>query len=224
MRQKKTIEIFNYWNRIRAGRPAPEREEIEPSDIRHLLSETFILEVSGALRTISYRLAGTRLCGAFGRELKGYGYLGHWDEQHCFEVAKLLSRVYRDLQPHVISMRGETANGRTVDYEVIFLPLVPMSDGSARILGLASTAADPYWLGTDPIVNCKLRSFRALDAIAVDALGVDPKVADHPALSPSLTPPIAPGYSASSLDVETDLQTSKNRRIAHLVVHDGGRQ
>jgi len=212
MRQKRTAEIFRYWNDIRGNRPAPEREEIEPSDIRHLLCDTFILEVSGTMRTISYRLAGTRLCGAFGRELKGYGFLGHWDEQHCFEVAKMLTRVYRNLQPHVISTRGYTATGRTIDYEMVFLPLEPMSDGSARILGLAATMAEPYWLGSDPIINCHLRSFRAIEDLAASEISEN-------ALAPSLTPPLA--------DFEPDRQDNgdqtNKRRIAHLVVHDGGR-
>lgn len=91
MRQKNSRQLFEYWNRVRDGRPAPRREEIEPSDIRQILSDTFILEVSGKMRTISYRLAGTRLCAAFGRELKGYGFLGHWAEENCFDVAKLLN-------------------------------------------------------------------------------------------------------------------------------------
>jgi hypothetical protein len=213
MRQKRTAEIFEYWNRIRSGRPAPEREEIEPSDIRHLLADTFILEVSGTLRTISYRLAGTRLCGAFGRELKGYGFLGHWDEQHCFEVAKMLTRVYRELQPHVISARGQTASGRTVDYEMVFLPLAPMGDGSARVLGLAATMVEPFWLGSDPIVNCELRSFRAIDGVESSE-----NAGEH-TLSPSLTPPLAPVHGADN----SEIQEPGRRKIAHLVVHDGGR-
>src|SRR5680860_1013092 len=80
MRHENSRILFAYWERIRSGRQAPRREEIEPSDIRHLLGDTFILDVSGSLRTISYRLAGTRLCAAYGKELKGMGFLVPWDE------------------------------------------------------------------------------------------------------------------------------------------------
>jgi len=71
--------------------PAPERTEIEPVEIRHILGDTFILEISAQLRTISFRLAGTRLCGAYGRELKGLGYLAIWREEDNFEIAKAIA-------------------------------------------------------------------------------------------------------------------------------------
>ena len=44
MRNAGTIELFHYWNRIRDGKPAPLRTQIEPVDIRTYLADTFILE------------------------------------------------------------------------------------------------------------------------------------------------------------------------------------
>ncbi|MBU2194045.1 MAG: PAS domain-containing protein, partial [Alphaproteobacteria bacterium] len=41
---KGSVELFRYWNRLRNGRPAPTRTEIEPADIKTLLADTFILE------------------------------------------------------------------------------------------------------------------------------------------------------------------------------------
>lgn len=215
MRQKRSAQLFDYWNRIRANRPAPRRDEIEPSDIRDLLADTFILEVSGTMRTVSYRLAGTRLCAAFGRELKGYGFLGHWNEADCFEIAKLLSRVYRDMEALIVIMRGQTQSGKTVDYEFILLPLEPMQDGTARILGVASPTRDFYWLGAEPLIDCRLRSSRVIEK--------------NTAYDAARTPPIAPSlHPAERLMGEGEPVSDRNlgetsRRVAHLVVHDGGR-
>jgi len=220
MRQGNSRQLFDYWNRVRADRIAPRREEVEPGDIRHLLSDTFILEVSGTLRTISYRLAGTRLCAAFGRELKGYGFLGHWAEEDCFEIAKLLTRVYRDLQPIMVIMRGETDSGKTVDYEFVLLPLEPMPDGSARILGVATPVKDFYWLGAEPLTHCRLRSLRHLKA---DATSAD--TTSTPPLAPSLNPSQAlPEPDMESTGVIADRHDDVTRKVAHLVVHDGGRK
>ncbi|MBE0702443.1 MAG: PAS domain-containing protein, partial [Afipia sp.] len=47
MKQNGSIQLFQYWNRLRNGRPAPKRTEIEPSDIKSLLADTFILEKDG---------------------------------------------------------------------------------------------------------------------------------------------------------------------------------
>ena len=129
MRHAATRELFGYWNRLRGNRHAPRRDEVEPSDIRQLLSDTFILEVSGTLKTVSYRLAGTKICAIFGRELKGYGYLGHWSEHDSFDIARVLARVYRDFEPMLVVMRGHTESGRQADFEVMLLPIEPMPDG-----------------------------------------------------------------------------------------------
>ena len=216
MRQKNSRQLFEYWNRVRDGRPAPRREEIEPSDIRHILSDTFILEVSGKMRTISYRLAGTRLCAAFGRELKGYGFLGHWAEENCFDVAKLLTQVYRDLQPMVFIMRGKTASGKQVDYEMLALPLEPMPDGTTRILGIATPDKDYYWLGTEALTDCTLRSFRAIADLEITA-------SDMATLAPSLLPPEShPGGSMNS-KLDSLHNAPPIRRVAHLTVHEGGK-
>ncbi len=44
MKHKNNQVLFDYWNAIRAGRPAPRRPEIEPGDIRRVLPSVFILE------------------------------------------------------------------------------------------------------------------------------------------------------------------------------------
>ena len=63
-----TIALFQYWNRLRDGRPAPRRTEVEPADIKTLLADTFILEKDTRGEAV-FRLAGTRLCAIYGREL-----------------------------------------------------------------------------------------------------------------------------------------------------------
>ena len=74
MKQKTQDILYSYWNEVRAGRLAPQRLDIEPSRIAAILSETFMLERVDA-RTYRYRLAGTRLCGLFGSELRGQNFL-----------------------------------------------------------------------------------------------------------------------------------------------------
>ena len=71
MKHEKSTSLFQYWNRLRGNRPAPRRTEIEPADIKANLADTFILEQDTRGRPM-FRLAGTRLCATFGRELKGF--------------------------------------------------------------------------------------------------------------------------------------------------------
>ena len=197
MRLQNTKQLFAYWNRLRGSRSAPERGEVEPSDIREVLGDTFILEIAPQLRTISFRLAGTRLCAAYGKELKGFGFLGIWAEENNFDVAKAVANVYRDMQPAVLTYTAETDQGRGIEYEALLLPLAPAADGNSRILGIATPVRPPYWLGAEPLQTNRLRTMRLLDV---------------------KTPPIAP-----ALPEEAANGRPGPRRVAHLTVLDGGR-
>ena len=77
MKQDGSIALFHYWNRLRDGRAAPKRTEIEPADIKSLLADTFILEKDTRGEAV-FRLAGTRLCAIYGRELKGFSFSSLW--------------------------------------------------------------------------------------------------------------------------------------------------
>ncbi|GIL00313.1 MAG: PAS domain-containing protein [Alphaproteobacteria bacterium] len=201
MRQKGSNRLFEYWNTLRGTRPAPERGEIEPGDIREMLGDTFILEVAAQMRTIAFRLAGTRLCAAYGRELKGLGFLALWDEEANFAIAKTVRRVYRDYQPMLVSYTAATAEGHFVEFEMVLLPLMPVADGNARILGLASPRKVPYWFGAEPLVVNHLRHLRTIETTVA-------------------APPLAP---AEVREAGAPSAEDRRRRVAHLTVLDGGR-
>ncbi len=201
MRHAGSQELFEYWNLLRAGRPAPERSEVEPSDIRTILGDTFILEVSLQLRSISFRLAGTRLCAAHGRELKGLGFLALWQEEDNFDIARAVNRVYQEYEPMLLSYVALTEEKRALEYEAVMLPLMPAAGGNARLLGIATPKTTPYWLGSESLVQCRLRNARNISV-------------------PETSPSLMPDYSIAP--PEADNLPKGQRRIAHLTVFDGG--
>ncbi len=136
MRFESSKHLYSYWLNLKGERKAPDRCEIEPSDIRSLLGDTFILEVNHEAKYIIYRLAGTRLCSAFGKEIKGMGYLVPWQEEDNLRVLQAISNVYSDYVPCVISHLGLTEQRRFMEYESRLLPLWPLEDGTARIFGM----------------------------------------------------------------------------------------
>lgn len=209
MRSVSSKNLFEYWDRLRKGRRAPERGEIEPSDIRELLGDTFILEINNSLKSISYRLAGTRLCGVYGKELKGYGYLGVWNEEHNLTIIRCVNKAYLDYTPVVISHTGKTNQGREVNLETLLLPLLPTADGSARILGVSSVVGDaPFWLGTEPIVsNAVLRARDITVTNLIDMNEVN----------------LAPDMDDLDLPADEIRARSSKSRVSHLRIIDGGR-
>ena len=164
MRYEKTKELYDYWLKLKGERLAPARHEIEPNDIRNLLGDTFILEVNHAAKHISYRLAGTRLCAAHGREMKGLGYLVHWDEEDTVEILNAITGVYSNYTPRVICHLGQSEQNRFMEFETILLPLQPIDEASVRILGLTCPKNIAFWHGAEPIVSHRLRSIRLLPA------------------------------------------------------------
>src|SRR5690606_39909384 len=89
MRHEGTVALFQYWNRLRDGRPAPRRTEIEPVDIKSLLADTYIIETDARGEAV-FRLAGTRLCATFGRELKSFAFTSLWAPKDQRVVARLM--------------------------------------------------------------------------------------------------------------------------------------
>src|SRR5690606_12965024 len=154
MKHEGTIALFQYWNRLRNRRPAPRRTEIEPADIKTLLADTLILERDTRNEAV-FRLAGTRLCSTYGRELRGFSFPSLWREKDQRLVSRLVHGVFDSNNDVVIAFEGVSGNGRSNPFEMVILPLDGGVDNQ-RCLGAVSAAQKPFWLGADPIVEARI--------------------------------------------------------------------
>ena len=209
MKQEGSIALFQYWNRLRDGRPAPRRTEIEPADIKQLLADTFILEKDTRGEAV-FRLAGTRLCATYGRELKGYSFPLMWARRDQRMIARLAHSAFHDKSVIVVTFDGVTSTGRSCAFEMVMLPLEG-GVGSPRSLGAITPCEKPYWLGSEPIVESRVDSLRVVDPDREPLF-----LGNRPAMQvPSMAPAAQELASAGMGD--------SGRRIRHLVVFDGGR-
>jgi hypothetical protein len=80
MKHPSIRQLFDHWNARRGRRAVPERSDIEPSAIRGVLADTFILSFQPCAGH-PFRVAGTRVCALFGRELKGEPFTDLWSSQ-----------------------------------------------------------------------------------------------------------------------------------------------
>jgi hypothetical protein len=161
MKQATTRMLFSYWDGLRGERAAPERGEIEPGEIRHILADTFILELDPD-RTATIRLAGTRFCALFGGELKGRRLESLWPEQAAREVRRSLDIVVDETAGVVAGLHGETAGGHGLDLELLLLPLRHRGKPHVRMLGALAPAAAPAWLGLEPLTGVTTTSLRVI--------------------------------------------------------------
>lgn len=212
MKQEGSIALFQYWNRLRDGRPAPRRTEIEPADIKSLLADTFILEQDARGEAI-FRLAGTRLCATYGRELKGYAFPLIWSRRDQRMVSRLAQSAFHEKAVAVVTFEGISRSGRKNPFEMVVLPLEG-GLGSPRSLGAITPLSRPYWLGADPLEEGRVDTLRLVDP------DLDPVFPT--ARSAMQVPPIAPG-EAHILDGGMDMAET-GRRVRHLVVFEGGKE
>lgn len=205
MKHEGTVSLFQYWDRLRGEREAPHRTDIEPADIKSILADTFILEQNDEGEA-SYRLAGTRLCAIFGRELKGGVFTANWADKDRRVLERLIQGAFRLNNVVVVSFVGVSHGGRTNSFELLVLPL-DGGGGRLRALGAISPLEKPFWLGADPVAQCRIESLRIIDP-SVDSLFLN----NRPEVR---VPPLSP---------EDAVAGDQGRRVGHLLVLEGGRE
>lgn len=194
MKHASTIEVFGHWNERRGGRPAPERSDIEPGAIRRALADTFMLALDPPGEHV-FRLAGTRVCALFCRELRGTSFADLWDDGSRAQALALLAIASEETVGAVAAVSGGSESG-AVDLELLLLPIHASRWSEGRHLGVLAPMAAPYWLGQRPLGALVLRHWRHLGPPPATALTFR-------------RPPAATTYPA--------------RLRRGLVVHEGGR-
>jgi hypothetical protein len=167
MKHPSNRELFAYWNDRRGARLAPERTEIEPSAIRGVLGDTFVLELDGA-SSHPFRLAGTRLCALFGRELKGESFVRLWQRAGQTALRELIAVVTEEKVGVIASVSAAPADDSVMalQLELLLLPLAYRTRSEARVLGAMAPMSTPYWLGAKAVGPLSLGMFRHIGAAA----------------------------------------------------------
>ena len=111
--------LYNYWERLRAGRPCPYRAEIDPRDMDGDARHLFVLEDLGQ-GNLRFRLAGTALIDAFGYELRGMSARSIMAGRARASFVALIAETLAE--PGVGYARLFAPDGVTV-WEVVLLPL-----------------------------------------------------------------------------------------------------
>ena len=128
--------LRTYWDRLRAGRVAPYRAEIDPRQFEPALENMFILERVSA-DNLRVRLAGMKLCEMMGMEVRGMeaGFLMGDADRLRFD--RLLGVVMGE--PAVVELRLE-ARGRSGTYRgtMLLMPLRSDFGDINRVIGCLS--------------------------------------------------------------------------------------
>lgn len=110
MKHQSTRALYDYWTTKRGRRRAPARSDIDPADIRRILANTFIL-TADFVNDVRVRLAGTRVCALFAREIKGDAFEDLWSEPGREQMHGLLTAVIDENAGAVAGVLARTEQG-----------------------------------------------------------------------------------------------------------------
>jgi hypothetical protein len=218
MQKTSTRTLYDYWNSIRGARSAPDRKDIDPTRIRDALANTFILELDESDK-FSFRLAGSHLCTAYCRELKGRSFSALWHERDNDAMETLLRAVTEDHAVALVTFQGSTALHTKVTFETILMPLRHNGSTHTRLLGAMTALEEPYWLGVQPILEQRITGLRL---IWPDDVAMEDSV--HEMATSAVNEMSFGGGASAPMAIPAVVYGRTARRYAHLAVIDGGRQ
>jgi hypothetical protein len=207
MRHEGTGELFAYWDKLRGTRAAPERREIAPTSVGSRLADTFILQAVGACEP-RFRIAGTRICSVYGRELTGLSFSSLWQTKDRSNISRLVKNCMTSKAVTQVNYEGISTRERRALFELILLPLA--SEANERhLMGMIIALGRPFWLESDAIVENRIQSVSVIGPHhPTRPLGGEPaKLAPEGVI---MTPP-------------PFVQRIISRRVGHLRVVDGGK-
>jgi hypothetical protein len=158
MKETVSQSLYSYWNELRGERLAPKRFEIEPSCIAGNLPDTFILERIDP-SVLRFRLAGTRICEAFGIDFRGINFFQLFKDVDVRVLERQIDLSASAGAVCVFHISATGANGLSADFEILVLPLTHTRDTIDRFLGTLTPINRPDWLGSVALTNRKLVSY-----------------------------------------------------------------
>ncbi|MGA8170754.1 MAG: PAS domain-containing protein [Methylocystis sp.] len=207
MRHSVSRDLYTYWNRLRGARSAPDRSDIDPAAIRHVLADSFIVEIEPSCR-FPIRLCGTRLNALWLSDQKGNSFLDLWRSEDRRSVAAALLTVIDGATPIVAGALAHAPGvdqhqfdkaiadvDRDLNFELLLLPLRHFGKTHSRLLGSLSSSNQTPWLGHTVASKLYLKSLRIIRA-------QEPQAAPSPTV-----------YSSRGA----------GKRPPLLVVHEGGK-
>jgi hypothetical protein len=232
MQKSSTKVLFDYWNSLRGARSAPDRRDIDPTRIKAALGNTFILE-RDAEEEFSFRLAGSHICSAYARELKGRSFTRLWHLRDRDALETLVRAVTEDHAVALVTFEGKTPQHAKASFEALLLPVRHNGSTASRMLGALTAIDIPYWFGVQPIMEQRITGLRLIwpDEMGPEAMageGLAPGAAAN-RMARDIATSIASDVSfrdepaAMPIALSATVFGRAARRYAHLAVIDGGR-
>src|SRR6266853_1812833 len=157
MKHPSSREFFAYWDAKRGSARAPERSEIEPSAVRELLGDIFVLSYD-ADAGYPFRVAGTRVCALLGRDLKDQSFSALFAPDSRREIEDVITHVAEETLAAVAGLTATSEHGPPAHLELLLLPFNHRAHSPISLTGLLA----PFESDLATLRDFKLTSWRYL--------------------------------------------------------------
>ncbi|MBR0692812.1 PAS domain-containing protein [Bradyrhizobium lablabi] len=157
MKHESSREFFAYWNAKRGDARAPDRSEFEPSAVRGLLADIFVLSYDGEAG-YPFRVAGTRVSALLGCDPKDRSFPELFAGESRREIEDLITCVAEETLPAIAGLTATTGTGARVHFELLLLPFTARVHVPTTLTGLLA----PFEDNTATVRDFTLTSWRYL--------------------------------------------------------------
>ena len=157
MKHPSSREFFAYWDKMRGTAPAPDRSSIEPSAVRELLGDIFVLSYD-AEGGYPFRVAGTRVCALLGRDVKDQSFSALFTAEARREIEDMIAVVAEETLPAIAGITATAETGETAHLELLLLPFSPRAHAPVSLTGVLA----PFESELNKLDNFGLTSYRYL--------------------------------------------------------------
>ena len=133
MKHPASREFFAYWDGKRGDARAPERSDIEPNAVRERLGDIFVLSCDASY---PFRVAGTRVCAMFGRDLKDKSFPALFAPESRAEIEEIVGAVTDEMLPAIAGLTATSSRGTLSHLELLLLPFNSRAHTPISLTGL----------------------------------------------------------------------------------------
>ena len=155
MKHPVSREFFAYWQSKRGEARAPERGDVDPSALRELLGDIFVLSYDAAAG-YPFRVAGTRVCALFGRDVKDRSFSALFSPDTRREMEEVVAAVGDEMLPAIAGLTAMTPRGATTHLELLLLPFNNRAHAPISLTGMLA----PFETHGDTLGELALTSWR----------------------------------------------------------------
>lgn len=134
MRQTATTKILSYWESLGGESATPAAASIDPRALKSHLPDLFMIERLDRA-VFAFRLAGTRMCQRFGRELRDHDFVRLFPAAQQGDILAQLNGALQNGESLVLKAEAATLDGKTTAAEIVLMPLTDTEGRVVRLLG-----------------------------------------------------------------------------------------